>query len=135
MSQFPWFFLPYLLSCECDDYRTSNDQLKIEDSSVTKKRSASFLFDEDSLFNNDDDGRLERQQCAVAASNIIRNFSFMQENETVMVQYRHCLETVFQCLEDQNRGKAINIVSLSVAYIYIFLLFLHVVYSPPLNCK
>ncbi|TVU29476.1 hypothetical protein EJB05_21042, partial [Eragrostis curvula] len=74
-----------------------------EDSTVTKKRSASFLFDEDGLFNNDDEGRTERQQCAVAASNIIRNFSFMPENETVMVQHRHCLETVFQCLEDQNR--------------------------------
>ncbi|GJM85412.1 hypothetical protein PR202_ga01858 [Eleusine coracana subsp. coracana] len=82
---------------------TSNDQSKTEDSSVTKKRSASFLFDEDGLFNNDDEGRLERQQCAVAASNIIRNFSFMPENETVMVQHRHCLETVFQCVEDQNR--------------------------------
>ncbi|KAK3158343.1 hypothetical protein QOZ80_2AG0135890 [Eleusine coracana subsp. coracana] len=86
-----------------DTGTTSNDQSKTEDSSVTKKRSASFLFDEDGLFNNDDEGRLERQQCAVAASNIIRNFSFMPENETVMVQHRHCLETVFQCVEDQNR--------------------------------
>ncbi|KAF8693632.1 hypothetical protein HU200_039042 [Digitaria exilis] len=82
---------------------TSNDQSKTEEPSVTKKRSASFLFDEDGLFNNDDEGRAERQQCAIAASNIIRNFSFMPENETVMVQHRHCLETVFQCLEDQNR--------------------------------
>ncbi|KAJ1279756.1 hypothetical protein BS78_04G179700 [Paspalum vaginatum] len=82
---------------------TSNDQSKTEDSSVPKKRSASFWFDEDGLFNNDDEGRAERQQCAVAASNIIRNLSFMPENETIMVQHRHCLETVFQCLEDQNR--------------------------------
>ncbi|XP_062219493.1 armadillo repeat-containing protein LFR [Phragmites australis] len=86
-----------------DTATTLKDQSKTEDSSVTKKFSASFWFDEDGLFNNDDEGRTERQQCAVAASNIIRNFSFMPENETIMVQHRHCLETVFQCLEDQNR--------------------------------
>ncbi|CAN6232265.1 unnamed protein product [Urochloa humidicola] len=86
-----------------DTGTTSNDQSKTEESSVTKKRSASFWFDEDGLFNNDDEGRAERQQCAIAVSNIIRNFSFMPENETIMVQHRHCLETVFQCLEDQNR--------------------------------
>ncbi|PUZ76340.1 hypothetical protein GQ55_1G282300 [Panicum hallii var. hallii] len=86
-----------------DTGTASNDQSKTEESSVTKKRTASFWFDEDGLFNNDDEGRAERQQCAIAASNIIRNFSFMPENETIMVQHRHCLETVFQCLEDQNR--------------------------------
>ncbi|CAM0945458.1 unnamed protein product [Alopecurus aequalis] len=79
-----------------------NDEPKIEGSTITKKRPAGFLFDDDGLFNIDDEGRTERQQCAVAASNIIRNFSFMPENETIMVQHRHCLETVFQCLEDQN---------------------------------
>lgn len=86
----------------------SDDQTKTADSTVTKKRSAGFLFDEEGLFNVDDEGRTEKQQCAVAASNIIRNFSFMPENETVMVQHRHCLETVFQCLEDQNTGKVPN---------------------------
>jgi hypothetical protein len=29
----------------------------------------------------------------------------MPENEIIMVQHRHCLETIFHCLEDQNRGK------------------------------
>ncbi|EES07076.1 hypothetical protein BDA96_04G211500 [Sorghum bicolor] len=82
---------------------SNNDQSKTEDSSVTKKRAASFWFDEDGLFNNDDEGRAERQQCAIAASNIIRNFSFMPENEIIMVQHRHCLESIFHCLEDQNR--------------------------------
>uniref|UniRef100_A0A0E0LN65 SWI/SNF-like complex subunit BAF250 C-terminal domain-containing protein n=1 Tax=Oryza punctata TaxID=4537 RepID=A0A0E0LN65_ORYPU len=85
-----------------DTTTPSDDQTKTDDSTVTKKRSAGFLFDEEGLFNVDDEGRTEKQQCAVAASNIIRNFSFMPENETVMVQHRHCLETVFQCLEDQN---------------------------------
>ncbi|KAF7079227.1 hypothetical protein CFC21_083491 [Triticum aestivum] len=85
-----------------DSTTPPNDQSKIEGSTITKKRSAGFLFDEDGLFNIDDEGRTERQQCAVAASNIIRNFSFMPENETIMVQHRHCLETIFQCLEDQN---------------------------------
>ncbi|PNT68958.1 armadillo repeat-containing protein LFR isoform X2 [Brachypodium distachyon] len=85
-----------------DTATPSNDESKKEDSTITKKRSAGFLLDEEGLFNMDDEGRTERQQCAVAASNIIRNFSFMPENETIMVQHRHCLETIFQCLEDQN---------------------------------
>ncbi|KAG8060429.1 hypothetical protein GUJ93_ZPchr0002g24085 [Zizania palustris] len=85
-----------------DTTTPSDDQTKTDGFTVTKKRSAGFWFDEEGLFNVDDEGRTEKQQCAVAASNIIRNFSFMPENETVMVQHRHCLETVFQCLEDQN---------------------------------
>lgn len=70
----------------------------------TKKRKNHFewWFDDDGLFNIDDEGRAEKQQCAVAASNIIRNFSFMPENETIMAQHRHCVETVFQCVEDQH---------------------------------
>lgn len=67
------------------------------------------------MFNNDDEGRAERQQCAIAASNIIRNFSFMPENEIIMVQHRHCLETIFHCLEDQNRG---NVEILSCVFVF-----------------
>lgn len=63
-------------------------------------RSSEWWFDEDGLFNLDDEGRAEKQQCAVGASNIIRNFSFMPDNEVIMAQHRHCLETVFQCIED-----------------------------------
>lgn len=59
------------------------------------------------MFNVDEEGRAEKQQCAVAASNIVRNFSFMPENEVVMVQHRHCLETIFQSLEDQNTGERV----------------------------
>ncbi|XP_022760210.1 armadillo repeat-containing protein LFR-like [Durio zibethinus] len=66
---------------------------------TTKVRPSEWWFDEDGLFNLDDEGRAEKQQCAVAASNIIRNFSFMPENEIAMAQHRHCLETVFQCIE------------------------------------
>uniref|UniRef100_A0A2P2JLX7 SWI/SNF-like complex subunit BAF250 C-terminal domain-containing protein n=2 Tax=Rhizophora mucronata TaxID=61149 RepID=A0A2P2JLX7_RHIMU len=58
------------------------------------------LWFDDGLFNLDEEGRAEKQQCAVAASNIIRNFSFMPENEVIMASHRHCLETVFQCIED-----------------------------------
>ncbi|GFY97756.1 ARM repeat superfamily protein [Actinidia rufa] len=43
---------------------------------------------------------VEKQQCAVAASNIVRNFCFMPENEVIMAQHHHLLETVFQCIED-----------------------------------
>ncbi|KAK4258044.1 hypothetical protein QN277_007554 [Acacia crassicarpa] len=67
---------------------------------MTKSRLSELWFDEDSLFNLDDEGRAEKQQCAVAASNIIRNFSFMPDNEVIMAQHRHCLESVFQCIED-----------------------------------
>ncbi|KAL3030948.1 hypothetical protein AAZX31_02G001800 [Glycine max] len=67
---------------------------------VTKSRFSELWLDEDSLFNLDDEGRTEKQQCAVATSNIIRNFSFMPDNEVIMVQHRHCLETAFQCIED-----------------------------------
>ncbi|GMN46815.1 hypothetical protein TIFTF001_015985 [Ficus carica] len=67
---------------------------------VTKLHSAEWWADEDGLFNVDEEGRAEKQQCAVVASNVIRNFSFMPENEVIMAQHRHCLETVFQCIED-----------------------------------
>ncbi|XP_031259786.1 armadillo repeat-containing protein LFR-like [Pistacia vera] len=67
---------------------------------TAKVRSSEWWFDEDGLFNLDEEGRAEKQQCAVAASNIIRNFSFMPDNEVIMAQHRHCLETVFQCIED-----------------------------------
>jgi len=69
-----------------------------------KHHSSEWWFDEDGLFNLDDEGRAEKQQCAVVASNIIRNFSFMPDNEMIMAQHRHCLETIFQCIEDQNTG-------------------------------
>lgn len=72
---------------------------------AAKVRSSEWWSDEDGIFNLDDEGRAERQQCAVAASNIIRNFSFMPENEVVMAQLRHCVETVFQCMEDHNSGE------------------------------
>ncbi|XP_047952267.1 armadillo repeat-containing protein LFR [Salvia hispanica] len=68
--------------------------------STSKSRPSGWWFEEDGLFNLNDEGRAEKQQCAIAASNIIRNFSFMAENELAMGQNRHCLETMFQCLED-----------------------------------
>ncbi|CAL5395378.1 unnamed protein product [Camellia sinensis] len=67
---------------------------------MTKTDPSEWCLDADILFNLDDEGRAERQQCAVAASNIIRNFSFMPENEVIMAQHRHCLETAFQCIEN-----------------------------------
>jgi len=72
---------------------------------VAKFRPSEWWYDEDGLFNLDDEGRAEKQQCAVAASNIIRNFSFMPENEVIMAANRHCLETVFQCIEDHSTGE------------------------------
>lgn len=57
------------------------------------------------MFNLDEEGRAEKQLCGVAASNIIRNFSFMPDNEVIMAQHRHCLETLFLCLEDYVTGR------------------------------
>lgn len=67
---------------------------------ANKLRLGAWSFDEDGLFNLDEEGRAEKQLCAVAASNIIRNFSNMPDNEVIMAQHRHCFETIFQCLED-----------------------------------
>ncbi|KAG8370307.1 hypothetical protein BUALT_Bualt14G0103300 [Buddleja alternifolia] len=67
---------------------------------ASKPRPSGSWFEEDGLFNFNEEGRTEKQQCALAASNIIRNFSFMPDNEIAMGQNRHCLETMFQCLED-----------------------------------
>lgn len=72
---------------------------------ATKSQPAEWWLSEDGLFNLDDEGRAEKQQCAVAASNILRNFSFMPENEVIMGQHRHCLETIFQCIEDHVTGE------------------------------
>jgi len=69
-----------------------------------RQRPTDWWFEEDGLFNLDEEGRAEKQQCAVAASNVLRNFSFMPDNEVIMAQHRHCLETIFQCIEDQNTG-------------------------------
>ncbi|KAF5736787.1 armadillo repeat-containing protein LFR [Tripterygium wilfordii] len=65
-----------------------------------KVRHSEWWMEEDGLFNLDEEGKAEKQHCAVAASNIIRNFSFMPDNEIIMAQHRHCLEMVFQCIED-----------------------------------
>ncbi|KAI7748644.1 hypothetical protein M8C21_012444, partial [Ambrosia artemisiifolia] len=79
------------------------------EASLQKKASKSHPSDwwlaEDGLFNLDDEGRAEKQMCAVAASNVLRNFSFMTENEVIMGQHRHCLETLFQCMEDHATEK------------------------------
>ncbi|KAF3677793.1 Armadillo repeat-containing protein LFR [Capsicum annuum] len=67
---------------------------------ANKLRPRAWSYEEDGLFNLDEEGRAEKQLCAVAASNILRNFSNMPDNEVIMAQHRHCLETIFQCLED-----------------------------------
>lgn len=83
--------------------RSVSDALTSEDKGDgTKSRGSDWWYDEEGLFNLDEEGRAERQQCAVAASNVIRNFSFMPDNESVMAQHRHCLETIVQCMEDHD---------------------------------
>ncbi|XP_051152907.1 armadillo repeat-containing protein LFR-like isoform X2 [Andrographis paniculata] len=78
----------------------ANKEVSVVQKTAARPRPSGWWFEEDGLFNLDEEGRAEKQQCAVAASNIIRNFSFMAENEIAMGQNRHCLETMFQCLED-----------------------------------
>ena len=87
---------------------------------TSKLRLSEWWLDEDGLFNLDDEGRAEKQQCAVAASNIIRNFSFMPENEIAMAQHRHCLETMFQCIEDHTIGETTPSLFSLVMYILVY---------------
>lgn len=61
-----------------------------------------YWLDEEGLFNLDEEGRAERQLCAVVASNVIRNFSFMPENDVLMARNKHCLETLIQCMQDHH---------------------------------
>lgn len=59
-----------------------------------------WCWDEEGLFNLDEIGRHEKQLCAVAVSNVLRNLSFMPENEPSMAQHRQCLEILITVLED-----------------------------------
>lgn len=86
----------------------------------SKHESSQWWNEEDGLFNLDDEGRAEKQLCAIAASNVIRNFSFMPDNEVVMAQHRHCLETVYQCINDHMTGKESSI----LCYRFLFLGFI-----------
>ncbi|KAJ7528070.1 hypothetical protein O6H91_16G082300 [Diphasiastrum complanatum] len=85
--------------------RSLQDNPALEDAlseSEGQKKAVDWWWDEEGLFNLDEVGRAERQQCAVAASNVLRNFSFMPENEVVMAQHRHCLETIVHCMESHD---------------------------------
>lgn len=98
--------------CILDSTRSNSSSREVSAQKIAAKpRPSGWWFEEDGLFNLDEEGRVEKQQCAVAASNIIRNFSFMAENEIAMGQNRHCLETMFQCLEDYVTGQVIYLFS------------------------
>lgn len=91
--------------------RTTPENWPAEDPATEENGSQKPLdwwWDEEGLFNLDEIGRSERQQCAVAASNVIRNFSFMPENEAPMAQHRACLETLIVCMEDHEIGKQLR---------------------------
>ncbi|KAI4345719.1 hypothetical protein L6164_012818 [Bauhinia variegata] len=83
-----------------NEYEALGSNESTQQNGKIKSLLSELWLDEDNLFNLDDEGRAEKQQCAIAASNIIRNFSFMPDNEVIMAQNRHCLETVFQCIDD-----------------------------------
>lgn len=93
----------------------------MEANKVTKLRPFDQVLDEHGLFNLDDESQAEKQQCAVVASNIVRNFSFMPDNEHIMVQHRHCLETVFKCIEDHMTGEKFMFKVCSQSLIYFML--------------
>ncbi|XP_073526584.1 uncharacterized protein [Phyllobates terribilis] len=93
---------PSLNSCCCSGTSSSPLADLSSQKSTVKRLSIDWWFEEDGLFNPDEEGRAEWQLCAISASNVIRNFSFMPENEVVMAQHRHCLETLFQCVQDKN---------------------------------
>ncbi|CAL9087763.1 unnamed protein product [Musa textilis] len=89
-------------SLDATSYPGHKKSSNLEVSSGKRHRSIDWWFEDDGLFNLDEEAHAEKQQCAVAASNVIRNFSFMPDNEMIMAQHRHCMETMFQCIEDQN---------------------------------
>jgi hypothetical protein len=71
-----------------------------EDGADAAEGREGWCWDEEGLFNLDEIGRHEKQLCAVAVSNVLRNLSFMPENEASMAQHRRCLETLITVLED-----------------------------------
>lgn len=71
-----------------------------EDGAEAVEAKEGWCWDEEGLFNLDEIGRHEKQLCAVAVSNVLRNLSFMPENEASMAQHRRCLETLITVLED-----------------------------------
>ncbi|KAG0565612.1 hypothetical protein KC19_7G001200 [Ceratodon purpureus] len=71
-----------------------------EDGPDAAEAKEGWCWDEEGLFNLDEIGRHEKQLCAVAVSNVLRNLSFMPENEASMAQHRRCLETLITVLED-----------------------------------
>lgn len=71
-----------------------------EDGADAAEAKEGWCWDEEGLFNLDEIGRHEKQLCAVAVSNVLRNLSFMPENEASMAQHRRCLETLITALED-----------------------------------
>lgn len=40
---------------------------------------------------------------------ILRNFSFMLENEVIMGENRHCLEAIFECIDIHVTSKMKNV--------------------------
>ncbi|KAI5058480.1 hypothetical protein GOP47_0026650 [Adiantum capillus-veneris] len=85
--------------------RSIQEGLSLEDGTGDKEGSRKgfeYWLDEEGLFNLDEEGRAERQLSAVAASNVIRNFSFMPENDVLMARNSHCLETLIRCMEDHH---------------------------------
>eukprot|EP00897_Mesotaenium_endlicherianum_P010137 jgi/Mesen1/9151/ME000587S08647 len=59
-----------------------------------------WWWEEEGLFNLDELGRMEMQQCAVAASNVVRNLSFVPENEAPMAAHKRLVESLFVWMED-----------------------------------
>jgi hypothetical protein len=84
--------------------RAAADKHQQDDASELADTKEGWCWDEEGLLNLDEIGRHERQLCAVAVSNVLRNFSFMPENESSMAQHRGCLETLIQCMEDHETG-------------------------------
>lgn len=73
-----------------------------EDGADAVEAQEGWFWDEEGLFNLDEIGRHEKQICALAVSNVLRNMSFMPENEASMAQHRRCLEILITVLEDHD---------------------------------
>ena len=69
---------------------------KSHDNSEEAAQVDEFWWTEEGLFNMNEEERGEKHQCAVAASNVLRNFSFLPENEAQMLRHPQLVDCVVQ---------------------------------------
>ena len=67
-----------------------------------------FWWTEEGLFNVNEEERGEKHQCAVAASNVLRNFSFLPENEQQMLRHSQLVDSLVRYVAAFSTGKPLS---------------------------